>query len=350
MSKRLLLVAYPLLPVVGASVGGTEQAVWTLERELASRGWKMEVAACPDPSASLGLLGAREGAAHLDDFEERKRAHLERVVSACAEREFALVLDHSGNFFRSADRVRGFVLATLHLPRGMYAAETFEGLPENVYFACVSDHQRSTFMDLSHVMGVVRNGIALERYPIGGRKSDYVLWLGNICAEQAPHLAIAAATQAGLPMVLAGQIDASLRQTRYWESKVKPLIDGQQVRWLELGSFAEKVKLLQDARALLVSSAEAETTTLVPLEAMACGTPVIAFESSELGEMVPKETGFLVRGVEEMAEACGKVSELRAQGCREWVRKGHSAASMADGYEAMIADLQEQQRMEERRR
>lgn len=350
MSKRLLLVAYPLLPVVGTSVGGTEQAVWTLERELASRGWKIEVAACPYPSANLALLAARESTALLDGFEERRMAHVERVVSACAERDFAMVLDHSGSFFRFADRVRGHVLATLHLPRGMYPAGVFDGLPGNVYFACVSDRQRSTFMDLPQVLGVVRNGIRLERYPIGGRKSDYVLWLENICAEKAPHLAIAAATQAGLPIVLAGHLDLSARQKRYWESKVKPRIDGQQVRWLELGSFAEKVKLMQDARALLVSSVEAETTTLLPLESMACGTPVIAFESSELGEMVPKETGFMVRGVEEMAEACGKVSELRAQGCREWVRKEHSARSMADGYEAMIADLQEQQRMEKRRR
>jgi glycosyltransferase involved in cell wall biosynthesis len=350
LSKRLLLVAYPLLTVAETSVGGTEQALWTLERELASRGWKTEVAACAGSSVNGALLAARKGPEPLDSLEARRREHAERVVAVCAERDFAMVLDHSGNFFRHAERVRGYVLATLHLPRRFYPADAFEGLADNVYFSCVSNQQRSTFMDLPQVLGVVRNGIALERYPIGGRKSGYVLWLGSVCPEKAPHLAIEAAQKAGLPIVLAGQMYPFQWQNQYWERKVKPLIDGKQVRWVELRSFGEKVSLMREARALLVSSLVAETTTLVTLEAMACGTPVIAFEASELAEMVPKETGYMVQGVEEMAEACGRLSEIRAQGCRQWVRKEHSAQSMADGYEAMITNLREQQRLEKRRR
>jgi len=350
LSRRLLLVAYPSLPVVETSEGGTEQAIWTLERELASRGWKTEVAACTGSTVNGALLAAREGAEALDDFEERKRKHAERVVAATLEREFAMVLDQSGNFFRHAERVRGYVLATLHLPRNRYPADAFEAVAANVYFNCVSESQRSTFRDLPRMLGVVGNGVAMERYPIGGRRSDYVLWMGSICPEKAPHLAIAAARKAGMPIVLAGHVYPFQWQNRYWEREVKPLIDGREVRWVELAGFGEKVKLMRAARGLLVSSKVPEVATLLTVEAMACGTPVIAFESSKLEEMVPKRTGFLVRGVEEMAEACGKLSEIRAQGCREFVRTEHSARSMADGYEAMIANLQEQERMEKRRR
>jgi glycosyltransferase involved in cell wall biosynthesis len=257
-------------------------------------------------------------------------------------------LDHSGHFFRHAGRVAATVLATLHLPRTLYAADAFEGLAENVHFNCVSDSQRSTFIDIPRVLGVVRNGITLERFPMGGQKSDYVLWLGRVCPEKAPHLAIAAAQKAGLAIVVAGQVYPFRWHEQYWDREVKPLIDGDRVRWVPLPSFAEKTKLLREARALLVTSQVAETTSLVALEAMASGTPVIAFDAGALADVVPKSVGFIVGSVEEMARACSAVSEIRAQTCREWVEREYSARTMADGYESLIGDLEEQRRWEER--
>ena len=115
---------------------------------------------------------------------------------------------------------------------------------------------------------------------------------------------------------------------------------------MRLPSFAEKTKLLREARALLVSSQIAETTSLVALEAMASGTPVIAFATGALTEVVAKGTGFLVSSVEEMAEACGEVSAIRAEDCRAWVEQEYSAKAMTDGYEALISGLEEQPRWE----
>ena len=349
MSKRLLLVAYPLLPVSDASAGGAEQILWTLERELLARGWETVVAACAGSSVSGELLVTGDAPQLRDGFAAREQEHAERVVAACASGDFAMVLDHSGHFFRHAARVDAQVLATLHLPRELYAAGAFEGVAKNVYFHCVSESQRREFMDVPRVLGVVRNGIAVERFAAAGRKSDYVLWLGRVCPEKAPHLAIAAARRAGVPIVLAGQVYPFQWHEDYWERQVKPLIDGEWVRWVTLPSFAEKTKLLREARALLVSSQIAETTSLVALEAMASGTPVIAFNSGALTEVVPEGTGFLVSSVEEMAEACGKVSAIRAQDCRAWVESEYSAKAMADGYEALIGSLRGQQRCECRR-
>lgn len=349
MSKRLLLVAYPLLPVSEASAGGAEQILFTLERELTARGWQTEVAACAGSAVSGRLLATGEVPRLKDGFSEREREHSERVVEACAKEEFALVLDHSGHFFRHAARVSGRVLATLHLPRALYREEVFEGVADNLYFNFVSDSQRSSFTDLPRVLGVVRNGIAVDRFLMGGRKSDYVLWLGRICPEKAPHLAIEAAKKAGLPIIVAGQVYPFRWHDEYWEQKVKPLIDCDRVRWVELPSFAEKTKLLRDARALLVTSQVAETTSLVALEAMASGTPVIAFGTGALTEVVPKGTGFIVDGIEEMASACCAVSQIRAQDCRDWVQREYSARAMTDGYEALITDLEEQRRWQGRR-
>ena len=86
-----------------------------------------------------------------------------------------MVLDHSGHFFRhAATGETARVLATLHLPRELYGAEAFEGLAENVCFNCVSESQRREFMDLPQVLGVVRNGIAVERFAPAGRKSRII--------------------------------------------------------------------------------------------------------------------------------------------------------------------------------
>lgn len=245
--------------------------------------------------------------------------------------------------------MKGCVLATLHLPRVLYGEQAFQGLADNVYFNCVSDSQRAEFTDLPRVLGVVRNGIAAERFARGGRKSGYVLWLGRVCPEKAPHLAIEAAKLARLPIVVAGQVYPFRWHQDYWEQKVKPLIDGDRVRWVPLPSFAEKTKLLREARALLVTSQVAETTSLVALEALASGTPVIAFRAGALAEVVPKGTGFIVGGVEEMSAACRQVSGIRALDCRAWVAQQYSARAMADGYEALITDLEEQKRWQARR-
>jgi glycosyltransferase involved in cell wall biosynthesis len=295
----------------------------------------------------------------VDGFGPREREHAEQVVAACAERDYALVLDHSGHFFRHAARVRGPVLATLHLPRELYAAQAFAGhagnAPQNVWFHCVSESQLRDFVDLPRMLGVVRNGIAVERFAASGEglgeglgagkpgkgKPEYVLWLGRVCPEKAPHLAIAAAERACVPIVLAGQVYPFQWHQQYWEREVKPRIDGWRVRWIELPSFAQKAELLRQARAVLVSSLVGETTSLVALEAMASGTPVIAFRRGALREVVTAGTGYLVDDVEEMAEACGRLGRIRAEDCRAWVAREYSARAMADGYERLMGELVE---------
>jgi glycosyltransferase involved in cell wall biosynthesis len=170
-----------------------------------------------------------------------------------------------------------------------------------------------------------------------------------VCPEKAPHLAIEAAQKAGLPIIVAGQVYPFQWHQEYWEREVKPRIDHDRVRWVELPSFEEKARLLREARALLVTSQVAETTSLVALEAMACGTPVIAFGTGALKEAVTKETGFLVKDVAGMARACSDLGNIRALDCRRWVEQEYSVQAMADGYEALIQELEEQKHRAGRR-
>jgi len=344
------MVAYPLLPVSERSAGGAEQILWALEKELAAGGSQTEIAACAGSELRGKLIATGEITEEIrDGIAEREREHTDRVLAACANGNFDVVLDHSGHFFQHAAKVPVPVLATLHLPRSLYPAEIFKNPAKNLYFNCVSESQKAEFKDLPHMMAVVRNGIDVSRFPIGRRRADFVMWLGRICPEKAPHLAIDAAIKAGVPIVVAGQVYPFEWHQQYWEREVKPRIDHDKVRFVELPSFEEKAKLLREARALLVTSQVAETTSLVALEAMACGTPVIAFNVGALKEVVTKDTGILVNSVDEMARACGALDGIRALDCRAWVEQQYSVRAMAEGYEALIHDLEEQKRWEERR-
>lgn len=349
--SRILMVAYPLLPVNERSAGGAEQILWSLEKELAERGWQTEVAACAGSELRGRLIATGEIPLEIrEGMAEREREHTERVLAACRVGNFDVVLDHSGYFFRHAAQIDTHVLATLHLPRSLYPAEVFHNTAKNLYFNCVSESQRAEFKDLPRMMPVVRNGIDVRRFAVGRQRADFVLWLGRVCPEKAPHLAIEAAKKAGLPIIVAGQVYPFQWHQEYWEREVKPRIDHDQVRWVELPSFEEKARLLRDARAVLVTSQVAETTSLVALEAMASGTPVIAFSIGALKEVVTPETGVLVNSVDEMARACSKLGNIRALNCRGWVEQEYSVRAMADGYEALIRDLEEQKRWEGRRK
>lgn len=344
------MVAYPLLPVSERSAGGAEQILWALEKELAARGSQTEVAACAGSEMRGKLIATGEIPEEIrNGIAEREHEHTERVLAACRTGNFDLVLDHSGHFFRHAAQVNSYVLATLHLPRSLYPPELFHEPAKNLYFNCVSESQRVEFKDLPRMMPVVRNGIDVRRFSVGRQRSDYVMWLGRVCPEKAPHLAIDAAKKAGVPIVVAGQVYPFQWHQEYWEREVKPRIDHDKVRWVELPSFEEKARLLREARALLVTSQVAETTSLVALEAMASGTPVIAFAVGALKEVVTKETGFVVNSVDEMARACGALGNIRALDCRGWVQQQYSVQAMADGYEALIRDLEEQKHWEGRR-
>lgn len=344
------MVAYPLLPVSERSAGGAEQILWALEKELAERGATVEVAACAGSELRSKLISTGEVPAEIrNGMEAREREHTERVLAACAAGRYDLVLDHSGHFFRHAAKVNTQVLATLHLPRSLYPANAFQDLAKNLCFNCVSESQLTEFTDLPRMLHVVRNGIDANRFQMGRRRGDYVLWLGRICPEKAPHLAIDAAKKAGLPIIVAGQVYPFEWHQQYFQREVESRIDHDQVRFVQVPSFEEKARLLREAKALLVTSQIAETTSLVALEAMASGTPVIAFNIGALKEVVIPGTGFLVNSVDEMARACGEVGGLRAMDCRAWVEQRFSIREMADGYEDLILHLEEQKRWADRR-
>ena len=339
---RILYVAYPMLPVNISVAGGAEQALWTLESEMAKRGHTTVVAACDGSQVAGKLIGTGAPPTEIDMLEPRKAEHEDAVVAEINRaREqgepYDLVHDEGGSFWYRAREVQVPVLATLHLPKTYYWRRAFDAVSANVYFNCVSESQAKSFEDTPHLLGVIVNGIRVTDFPApAGERDDYVAWVGRICEEKAPHIAVEVARQAGLPIVIAGDVYRFSYHQNYFENEVGPRLDGTFARRLTAPSFEEKVQLLSRARALLITSTVEETSSLVAMEAMACGTPVVSGQLGALPEIVRDGvTGFVVDSPDEMAKALRRSWEIDHQACRAHVEQNFSITRVADDYERM---------------
>jgi len=336
--REILYIAYPVLPVSEESCGGAEQVLHTLERGMAAAGHRTSVVACEGSRIAGELLPSGCEPEENDRVESRRAEHREAALRAIAERQaagrpFDLLHDHSGDFWESTAEIPAPVLITLHLPRYMYPQERFIDVPPNVFFNCVSDAQAAWYRGVPNLLGVVENGIRVERFPFSPEKRDYVLWLGRFCQEKGPQVAIEAARRAGLPLILAGQVYPFSYHEEFFSTSVAPQIDGEYVRLIERPTFAEKQELLRRARAVVIPSLVDETSSLVMIEAMACGTPVVAFRRGGLAEIVRNgETGFLVDTVDEIASALASVGQIEPALCRKHIEERYGAERMVRDY------------------
>jgi glycosyltransferase involved in cell wall biosynthesis len=347
---RILYVAYPLLTVSDESAGGAEQILWTLEREIARRGELTTIAASAGSRVSGELFSTGDPCTQPDDYERRRTEHEDRVVDFVRQREregkaFDLVHDHSGSFWRRAAEIDTPVLATLHLPLSFYPAGSFAEVPANVRFNCVSDSQARSFADLEAMIGVAPNGIALDCF--GGDEGEDVqrgtgdrkglLWLGRICEEKAPHLALEIAANAGLPITLAGQVYPFSYHQQYFEREVVPrLREMPDAEFIQAPSVTLKRELLRKARAVLITSLAEETSSLVAMEAAAAGTPVVALRRGALPEVVRDGvTGFLVEDVAQAVLALENISSIHPKTCVQNAHENFRSAKMAERYSAL---------------
>jgi glycosyltransferase involved in cell wall biosynthesis len=310
----VLSVAYPFAPVSLDAAGGAEQVLAMLDRGLTRARHRSLVIAAEGSCVHGELLALPADPRFPDAAYARWSAAIRSVIDS---QPVDLVHLHGVDFHRYLPPAGPPVLVTLHLPRSFYP-ESIVRLPRpNTFFNCVSQSQRASLPAAFSIAGIVENGVPLDL--LSGppcQPRPYVLAVSRICPEKGLHLAVDAAERAGLPLYLAGKVYSYPEHEQYWRTVLRPRLIPPH-RFLGCVGIARKATLMTGARCLLVPSLVPETSSLVAMESLACGTPVIAFPSGALQELIePGRTGFLVPDVPAMARAIGDVARLDRTQCR----------------------------------
>lgn len=338
-------VAYPFAPVSRDSAGGAEQVLFALDSALVRAGARSVVVACGGSRINGTLVETEDfcTAREIDGLARRRAwsAHRKAIAFAIAKYRPGLVHMHGLDFHRYLPRERVPVLATLHLPPAWYPSTVFslKGRPDVFCLNCVSASQQRGCPGLA----CIENGVPVDELSIRLTKRDFVLWMGRVCPEKGCHTAIEAARLAGIKhLLLAGSVFPYRSHQDYFKNEVLPRLDGSGYRFIGPAGFERKRRLLTAARAVLLPGTAPETSSLIAMEALACGTPVIAFPSGALPEIVEHgHTGYIVKDVNEMAHAIGITGRINPEDCRAAARAKFDAGRMAAGYFELYAKLME---------
>lgn len=330
---RILQIAPLTERVPPVRYGGTEAVVGLLADGLVRAGHDVVLWASGDSLTSAELRSVYLHGLRLDPAVADPRPYeWVHVVEAIKDaHEFDIIHNHEGEQVMAlAGLVDVPMLTTMHClidPDMKFVWERYRG-----FFNTVSQAERATIPPLEgpRFAGVVYNAVDVASFPFRADKEDYLLFIGQIAPAKGAHLAVEVARGLGMRLVIAGKVDSHNRQ--YFAETIEPYIDAKQIHFVgEVGY--EKRELYANARCLLVPICWEEPFGLVMAEAMACGTPVIAFNRASAPELVVDgETGYLVRNVDEMAEAVGRLDRLDPYRCRRHVEEHFDAPIMVQRY------------------
>jgi len=277
-----------------------------------------------------------------DDLREKEPYLWLHGALALAQAEgFDIIHNHAGELVMAMSHlVKVPMLSTMHClitPDSKIIWDHYQGYYNTISWA---ERRQMPRVRGGTFIGVVYNAIDVASFPYQEEKEDFLLFLGRISPEKAPHLAVEAARRAGMRLIMAGKVDDNPKDRSYFQGLVKPLIDGRRVKYIGEADGRLKRELYRRARCLLMPLCWEEPFGLVMVEAMACGTPVIAFRRGAVAEIVAHgQTGFLVEDVEEMAAAVARLDEISPRRCREHVEENFDAPLMAERYLALYEEI-----------
>jgi glycosyltransferase involved in cell wall biosynthesis len=327
--------------------GGTELVVSHVVEELVRMGHDVTLVASGDSETSAKLVPVFErsirATAEAQDMKVRdalKYMGLGKVMTYLARNSFDIVHNHIGWRVLPFEKMLDCpVVTTLHGPLDVPYQQRVYGAYKDSNYVSISLNQRRPMPELNFVANVY-NGIDVGSFDFHAEPQDYFAFLGRMSPEKGPVQAIRIAKRAGVKLVMAAKVDAVDRA--FFEKEVEPLIDGEQIRFIGEVGHEEKNALLGGAKALLAPIQWEEPFGLFFVEAMVCGTPVVAMSRGSVPEIVVDgKTGFACGDEEEAVEAIGRVGSLDRKTCREHASARFSKEKMAQGYvgayEAVLA-------------
>lgn len=330
---RIAMVAPPYFFVPPDSYGGVESVVADLVDALVARGHHVTLVAAGDHDTAAQEFIATTDAPMTGLGEPLPEVlHAARVSEQLDEGTFDLVHDHTlaGGLLAQGRAVP--TVLTVHGPLTGDYEGYYRALGDRVRLIGISDAQRATAPDLPW-LATVHNSVPIETYPFSADKEPFALFLGRFVDYKGPHLAIDAAREAGLPIVLAGKCQEPAEQ-EYYEREITPRI-GPDVTVVGVADAEQKRDLLRRASCLLFPVCWEEPFGMVMIEAMACGTPVVAMRRGSVPEVVADGvSGVIVDSPDQLAQAISRARALDPARCRAHVAENFTTEKMAAGYEA----------------
>jgi glycosyltransferase involved in cell wall biosynthesis len=331
--------------------GGTERIVSYLTEELVRLGHDVTLFASGDSVSSAELAPCCPRALRLDPTMPDVLAHFMLMIDSVRERaeEFDLLHFHIDLFhfplFRSlADRT----LTTLHGRQDLGNLGTFYSRFGEMPLVSISDDQRKPLPD-AKFMTTIHHGLPADLHRPSFEKGSYLAFLGRISPEKRPDRAIRIARAAGMPLKIAAKVDKVDKD--YFRDEILPLIDGQSVEFIGEINEREKTKFLGEAGALLFPVDWPEPFGLVMIEAMACGTPVLAFRCGSIPEVI--EDGITGKAVDSEQEAVAALPGILCydrRAVRQRFEERFTATRMAKDYVGAYRQLLEMHTSNSQRR
>lgn len=321
--------------------GGTERVVSYLTEELVRQGHQVTLFASGDSMTSAELVACTPQALRLDPDARDTIPHMMVMLDKIRERadEFDILHFHIDYLHFPLFRAdAGRSLTTLHGRQDLADHLPFYVRFSEMPLVSISDSQRIP-LPRGNFVGTVYHGLPLDLYkPTFDSKGGYLAFLGRISPEKRPDRAIEIARKAGLPLKIAAKVDKV--DEAYFRETIEPMIDGRQIEYIGEINESAKSEFLGQAAALLFPIDWPEPFGLVMIEAMASGTPVLAFRGGSVPEIIDKEvTGHIVSSVEEAVAALPTVLALDRRGIRRRFEERFSSAQMATQYVKLYQKL-----------
>jgi glycosyltransferase involved in cell wall biosynthesis len=336
---RIAMVAPPWFEIPPLGYGGIESVVADLVDQLAARGHQVTLigAGRPRTSAKQFFRVFEVPPSERLGTPAPEVIHAAGVASLLEDIPVDVVHDHSlaGPLLARSRPVPTVV--TMHGPVDGEQGEYFRWLGDSVEVVAISDAQRR-LNPLINWYARVHNAIDVASFPFEPKKDDYVVWLGRFNADKGPHLAIDAARRAGLKIVLAGKCNEPAEKV-FFDAEIRPRL-GPGVEYVGEADAVSKRPLLAGAKALCFPLQWEEPFGMVMIEAMACGTPVVALPRGSVPEVVAHGvSGLIVEDYADFPAALHRAAALNPADVRAHAQGNFDLSVMADGYEQVYAAL-----------
>ena len=342
---RIAQVAPLWTRVPPATYGGIELLVGLLTDELVRLGHDVTLFGTGDSQTTASLhpvcdRNVLDGmdAGTIANYEYYGNAAIAEALLAASR--FDVIHVHVGcEHIPSGALSKTPVLFTMHTQLGVDDAWVLKKYPQ-VPVAAISHFQIKGFETPGRThIPVVYNGCDFDAFNPSFDPGGYLVFLGRISHDKNPLDAIRIAKKSGMPIILAGQAQGK-KEGAYFDTFIKPLINGEDVKYVGLVNHAQKNKLLRGASALLAPVQWNEPFGIVMIEAMACGTPVIAFNNGSVPEVLEDGvTGFIVENEQQAIEAVAKIHTLDRDRIRAEFDRRFTAHHMAQNYLDLYARL-----------